>query len=206
MGNRLDAPPEYYRDACDCILEMAVKLAHVVWRKLLPSERESADDALNQTCFELLIHENYSLANKLLRFAHSVLKKHASEKHRLMFLVNLAQSYKWLNDDEECQKLLEKEDWSAKGSEFRLCVSVLREQYDETVGIMKQLGKDGPIRAEDYREWPVFREARKEKVFQDGYRDVFGEDMKLGESLIPVKLKDFEEFVESLVAQKVDKE
>lgn len=206
VGNRLDAPPEYYRDACDCILEMAVKLAHVVWRKLLPSERESADDALNQTCFELLIHENYSLANKLLRFAHSVLKKHASEKHRLMFLVNLAQSYKWLNDDEECQKLLEKEDWSAKGSEFRLCVSVLREQYDETVGIMKQLGKDGPIRAEDYREWPVFREARKEKVFQDGYRDVFGEDMKLGESLIPVKLKDFEEFVESLVAQKVDKE
>lgn len=43
-------------------------------------------------------------------------------------------------------------------------------------------------------------------MFQDGYRDVFGEDMKLGESLIPVKLKDFEEFVESLVAQKVDKE
>lgn len=206
VGDKLGAPPAYYRSACDCILEMGVKLTHVVWRKLLPNDREPADDALNQTCFELLIHENYKLANELLRFANTILKKHASERHRLMFLVNWAQSCKWLGNEKECQSLLDKEDWSAKGPEFRLCVSVLREKYDETVAIMKQFGKDGPVKAEDYREWPIFRKARKESVFQTGYKDVFGEEMKLGESVIALKSSDLKGFVESLVTQKVEKD
>lgn len=206
VGDKLGAPPAYYLKACDCILEMAVKLTHVVWRKLLPNDRESADDALNQTCFELLIHENYALANELLRFANTVLNKHASERHRLMFLVNWAQSCKWLDNDKECQVLLDKEDWSAKGPEFRLCVSVLRERYEEAVAIMVQLGKDGPLKAEDYRDWPMFRKARKERAFQDGYQAVFGEEMKLGESLVPVKAKDVQEFLESYIKQKSEKD
>src|SRR5207244_3473281 len=46
VGDKLGVPSVYYRAACDCILEMAVKLTHVVWRKLLPNEREPADNAL----------------------------------------------------------------------------------------------------------------------------------------------------------------
>jgi hypothetical protein len=206
VGDSLGAPAKYYRSACDCILEMAIKLTHVVWRKLLPSDRESADDALNRTCFELLVHENNKLANEILRFAIHVLKKHASEKHRLMFLVNYAQSFKWLNQDRECQSILEKEDWSAKSPDFRLCVSVLREEYGDAVAIMKQLGKDGPVKAENYREWPVFRNARKDKVFVDGYKEIFGEEMRVGESLMPAKEIDIKEFFDSLEAQEVEKE
>ena len=204
VGDRLGAPPDYYRKACDCILEIAVKLTHVVWRKLLPDNREQADEALNQTCFELLMHENNALANELLRFANEILKTHASERHRLMFLVNWSQSFKWLGKDEECQKLLNKEDWSAKGPEFRLCVSVLREDYQDAVSIMKEFGNNGPINAEDYREWPLFRRARKEIEFQQAYTEIFGEEMKLRESLIPVKAKDIQEFFEGLIQQKAN--
>jgi len=204
VGDKLGAPPDYYRGACDCIVEMAVKLTHVVWRKLLPDDREAADDALNQTCFELLLHENNSLAYELLRFACAILKKHASERHRLMFLVNWAQAGKWLGKEDECQNLLNKEDWSAKGPEFRICVAVLREKYDEAVSIMKQLGDSGPVRAEDYREWPLFRKARRDQQFQDGYKEVYGEEMQLGESLIPVKADDLKEFFDGLLKQNAD--
>jgi len=201
VGDKLGAPPEYYRDACDCIVEMSVKLTHVVWRKLLPNDREAADDALNQTCFELLLHENFSLAYELLRFAYTILKKHASERHRLMFLVNWAQAGKWLGKEKEFRTLLSKEDWSAKGPEFRICVAVLRDDFDEAVSIMKQLGNSGTMRAEDYREWPLFRRARKSESFQEGYKEVFGEEMQLGESLIPVKADDIEGFFEGLLKQ-----
>lgn len=205
VGDKLGAPPDYYRGACDCIVEMAVKLTHVVWRKLLPNDREAADDALNETCFELLLHENNSLAYELLRFANAILKKHASERHRLMFLVNWAQAGKWLGKEDECQNLLNKEDWSAKGPEFRIGVAVLREKYDEAVLIMKQLGDSGPVRAEDYREWPLFRKARRVKEFQDGYKEVFGEEMKLGESLIPVKADELKQFLDGLLKQNADR-
>ena len=209
LPHRLDSyvPPEYYRRACDCILEMAIKLTHVVWRKLLPNDREAADSALNATCLELLIHENYSLAKNILGFACNVIKKHSSEKFRLMFLVNLAQSLKWSGTEDECQRLLKQEDWTAKGLEFRLCVSVLLENYEEAVAIMRQIGRSGDLlNAEAYREWPVFRKARKERVFQDAYRDVFDEEMKLGESLVLSKMTDLQEFFKNTIAKRVGKE
>lgn len=201
VGQKLEVPPDYFRAACDCIVEFAVKLTHVVWRKLLPLDRKAADSALNQTCFELLIHENFLLAHELLRFATLILKKHASERYRLMFLVNLAQSLKWLDREAECRALLEKEDWTAKGLDFQLCVSVLQEKYSDSVAIMRQIGKDGFVNADAYRDWPIFRKARKDNTFQEGYKDVFGEEMQLGESVLPLKLSDIMDYIEELLRQ-----
>ena len=187
MGDRLGVPPKYYQSACDCIAEISVKLTQVVWRKLLPEDLEAADVSLINTTFELLLHENFTLAHELLRFANGILKKHASERNRLILLVNWAQACKWMNNDSECQELLNKEDWSAKGSEFRLCVAVLREKYEEAVVAMKEIGNDGAIRAQDYREWPMFRKAREDVRFQDGYKEVFGEEMKRGRECVDVE-------------------
>lgn len=199
VGQKLGVPPDYFRTACDCILEIAVKLTHVIWRKLAPEDRENADDALHQTCFDLIVHENYTLSNELLCFASHVLKKHATERNRLMFLVNCAQSYKWLGDDKKCYKLLATEDWTAKSPEFRLCVSVLCEKYEEAISTMKQIGSGGGVTAQDYLEWPIFRKARKVKMFQDGFEEVFGKEMRLDESLPRLKASGMKEFLEGMI-------
>lgn len=204
VGDKLDAPSQYYRDACDCISEMAVKLTHVVWRKLLPNDRESADNSLNDTCFEFILHEHYQLAHELLRFSSDVLKKHATERHRLMYLVNWAQVCKWLGNHDECRKLLKNEDWSAKGQDFQICVAVLLEEYERAVQIMKSIGRDGIITAEAYRDWPMFRLARKEQSFLDGYRETFGEDMKIGENVVPVSKEQLREFLETLTTNRLN--
>ena len=197
-GDKLDAPPDYFRSACDCILEMGVKLTHVVWRKLLPNDRENADNALNQVGFELIVHENYRLADELLRFSSTIIKTHATERHRLMFLVNWAQAVKWLGDNEKCKTLLEKEDWSAKGQEFQICAYTLLEEYDKTIDLMRAIGRDGPVKAEDYREWPIFRLARKEESFTNAYQEVFGEEMNIGEHVVPVTQKQLEDFLSTV--------
>lgn len=198
VGNQLGAPPDYFRSACDCILEMGVKLTHVIWRKLLPDSRESADDALNTTGFELVVHENFSLAKELLRFSSSVIKKHATERHRLMFLVNWAQACKWNGDDGQCNDLLKREDWSAKGQEFQICAYALMENYEKTVDLMRSIGTDGPVKAADYREWPIFKKARREPSFVAAYKEVFGEEMRTGEHVVPVTQKQLEDFLETI--------
>lgn len=202
VGDKLDAPPKYYREACDCIIEIAVKLTHVVWRKLLPTDRELADEALNQTGFELIVHGNYALAYELMRFACDVPKKHASERHRLMLLVNWAQSCKWLNRNEECIAMLSKEDWSAKGLDFQICVAVLRDDFVKTVELMKEIGKDGSVKADAYRDWPIFRLARKEEIFLAGYKETFGEEMQIGErNVVPLQQSQLEDFLKTIAGE-----
>ena len=166
LGERLTVTPEYYQSACDCLAEIGVKLAHVIWRKLLPNEREGADDSLNDTCYELIVKDNFVLAIELLEFATAVLKKFASERHRLTFLLNLAQAYKWKGDEHKCDELLAREDWSATGDDFRLCLAVLKEDYDQAATLMGIMGPEGIISEASYRDWPVFRKAREREEFQ----------------------------------------
>lgn len=198
LGDKLEVPHAYFKGACDCLLEIGVKLTHVIWRKLLPDDRSNADEALNSTCFELLLHDNHRLANELLYFATEVLKTFASEQSRLTFVINRAQALKWLGNDEECVKLLDQFDWTAKLPQFQLCVAVLKEEYEAAVVIMKQMGKDGPVTDENYLMWPVFRKARKNELFQRSFQEIFGREMEMAESVVPIEKGDIEEFFESL--------
>jgi hypothetical protein len=71
---------------------------HVLWRKLLPEDRENADKNLNHISYELINHRRYDFACALLDFACETLKQYSSEWHELAFIVNRAQGYKWKGD------------------------------------------------------------------------------------------------------------
>lgn len=49
VGTELDLPPAYLRHAFNVLFEISVKLAHVLWRKFQPNDREKADVSLNNT-------------------------------------------------------------------------------------------------------------------------------------------------------------
>src|SRR5207244_5851263 len=112
-GKTLGIDEDYFREAYRCIFEIGVKLAHVLWRKLAPSDKETADRILNEISFELIARENFEMARRLLDFAMCVLKEYGSEQHRRIFLINRAQAYKWLGDQSKALEILEAEDWSA---------------------------------------------------------------------------------------------
>ncbi len=183
VGVKLEVSKSYYSAACDCLIEIGVRIAHGVWRKLKKENMVDADKALFCACFDLLEYSIFSLAHQLLEYAHE-LKKHSSEQQRLMFRINLAQAKKWLGRETECRSLLEGQDWSATSRDFRMCVAVLREDYEQAVAIMKQIGDESDeLTSDNYLNWPVFRKARSEPVFQSGYREVFGKEMELGQTI-----------------------
>ena len=176
VGTELTITRAYIVQAYECLVEVGVKLAHVLWRKLVPNERDSADNDLIRFCLELMVENRHGLARKLLDFGTCVLEKWDSEVNRLLFVVNRAQAHKWLNDEAECQKILEAEDWSAVDDRLALGVAVLRDDVDKAVVLMWKL-KDSPLVPKDsYRLWPIFKRFRKTAQFIGAYKAIFGED------------------------------
>lgn len=155
---------------------MGVKLAHVLWRKLVPEERADADNLLISFSLDLMNENRHGLAKKLLDFAACVLKKWDSEINRLLFVVNRAQVHKWLDDESTCQKILANEDWSAVDDRLSLGVAVLKDDVDKAVALMRKLGESPLVPKDSYRQWPIFRRFRKTPQFMKAYRETFGEE------------------------------
>ncbi len=191
-GDRLNITQQYFTSAHQCIFEIGTKLGHVLWRKLFPDEREAADAHFIRITYDLLENNKLELAIRLLDFACNEIKKYASEANQLTLVVNRAQAYKWNGDPDRCKKIMRAVDWSAKGDQFKLADAVLAENWPVAAKVMRRIGKNGAVDQNDYRDWPLFREWRKEDLFLQTYLEVFGEpfaqhSVKTHETSAPVE-------------------
>ncbi|MDE2128631.1 MAG: hypothetical protein KGJ74_03065 [Betaproteobacteria bacterium] len=177
-GGRLDVPQKYFENASDCIYEIGVKLGHVLWRKMLPEERKKADSHLLRITYDLIDTGRYQLAIRILEFIISGIKKFHSEEMELMFIVNLAQAYKWSGAPEKCASVMDLKDWSAKSEQFKLANAVLAEDWGQASIIMRRISKVGVVSEDNYRDWPLFREWRKQPKFLESYKIVFGKEFE----------------------------
>ena len=176
LGNVLTVNKEYFVNAVDCIMEIGIKLGHVLWRKLQPNQLGAADESLHLISYDLLVDEKYKLAKTLLQFATDTLKKHSSDSIRRMNLINLAIAHYYTGKKETASKILDSQDWSACEDKFKLAVSVLRDNYSEAEKVMKKIWKRGEVSREAYSTWPLFRKFRESKEFLRTYKKLFGED------------------------------
>jgi hypothetical protein len=182
QGKELIINKEYFKSSYDCVFELAVKLAHVLWRKLLPDETESADQTLNDICYDLIEDDQYNLSIALLDFATETIKKHHSDESRRTFIINRAQAYKWKGNNTKSISILSKEDWSATSEKFKLAEAVLKDEFSRAADIMRELGPDGKLNKSVYRDWPLFKEFRKSPEFQKAFHDVFKESFNKPDS------------------------
>lgn len=174
VGKRLQADKKYLRQSYEVLYEIGIKLSQVLWRKLSPSDLEKAESSLSHFTYELLIEENYRLAKNLLDFACCTLKKWDSEGSRLVYVVNRALAYKFSDDNETCQKILESEDFSACGDNYQLCVAVLKDDFEKAKMLMVRIGSTGSVSEVDYAEWPCFKDFRSSDEFISAFTEVFG--------------------------------
>lgn len=178
-GERLDVSQDYFEISHQCMYEIGVKLGHVLWRKLFPNERDAADASLISIGYELIDNGDYELAIRILDFSCTEIKKFSNEARQFTLIVNRAQAYKWHGDDEKCRHILSSIDWSAKGNSFKLANAVLTEDWGNAAGLMKIVGATGSVRKADYQDWPLFKDFRKQKVFLETFRQVFGENFEI---------------------------
>jgi hypothetical protein len=174
-GKQLWVSQSYFRNATACIYEIGIKLGHVLWRKLLPEERESADGSFINLTYELLVNEKYDMAKLLLDFAFRDFTEFSNEVRMLSLLINRAQAYKWSGDSEKCAEIMGSIDWSARSDHLRLASYVLAEQWEDSSKLIRKMGASSEIRSTDYRDWPLFKELREQPQFREAYKDVFGD-------------------------------
>jgi hypothetical protein len=174
VGKRLKADKKYLRKSYETLYEIGLKLSQVLWRKLSPNEIEKAEKSLSHFIYELLIEENYTLAQNLLDFACCTLKKWGSEGDRLVYVINRALAYKFSENNEKCLSILSSQDWSACGDNYNLCVAVLQDDFTKAKKIMLRIGDSGSVNEIDYAEWPCFKEFRTTDEFVSSFTEIFG--------------------------------
>lgn len=199
LGEKLKVTPVYFRECYNVLFEIGVKLGQVIWRKLLPDELEDADDHLNHVCFELLKKGHNKLALNLLTFATETLKKHHNQEMMCIFTINKSLAYYLSGKKEEASKIISEHDWSATNDKFRLAVSVLSEDFETALRLMKSIGNNNEgIPKEAYQEWPLFSVFRKRKDFQKTFKEIFKEEFLFFEK----KPKSIEEIADEIKKMK----
>ncbi|WP_223538756.1 hypothetical protein [Pseudomonas sp. BF-R-12] len=183
VGDRLEISPKYYRQACECVIEIGLKLNQVIWRKILPEDLMAAESSFIDTTYDLLISKQYELAERILELSKERNFAKVDTESRLLILINLAIALKGQEKHKDCESLLSSEDFSALSQRFKLANMVLMEKYEEASILMKKIGKDGEIRESHYREWPLFRWFRETDWFKSAFETVYGIKFTVTENL-----------------------
>jgi hypothetical protein len=191
-GKLLGVPPEYFDRAFEVLFEIGVKLSHVLWRKLIESERQRADQNLLDITYRLICEERYRLAIVLLDFAVDVLPKHYSEDYRLRFVFNRAQAYKWSGDEDQARAKIQDEDLSAAKPTFKLAAACIYDDVDSAIEQIREMGKSGDLGIPELRQWPIFKRVRTDQKFAQAVAEVFGEPLLREEvdAKVPVTVED----------------
>lgn len=167
----------YFIECYYVLYELTVKLTITIWCKLMPWELDEIDKELNNICFDLLNLKEYKLADKLLDFACSQ-KKFSNNENKYIFIINKSLS-KYLQWEKEIAKnIIWCTDWSAFWDDFKLAVSIINENYNESYKLIKKIWLNWDIDKNAYIEWPLFNEIKKEKDFRKTYEEIFWESYK----------------------------
>lgn len=178
-GSKLSVSPEYYQEACDCIAEIGVKLGQVLWRKLVPTDLDGADNSLINVTYDFLVSRDYDLCLTLCKLCEIPAIKNSCLEHEYYLKLNQAIALKGLERKNEMDRLLKSVDWSVLSEKFKLANLVLIEDWEEAKNIMIKIGPKGDILKQFYRDWPLFRWFRKTDQFKSAYLEVFGEEYKI---------------------------
>ncbi|MDL1989052.1 MAG: hypothetical protein LWX08_15710 [Deltaproteobacteria bacterium] len=176
VGSKLKLSTEYLFNSCNLIIEVILKLGQTIWRKLLPQELEEADKQLISIQYDFLRQSDWRCAIMAGDYAVS-LPNYASTVNSIILMINHIIALKNCKLDDQVNKLLDSQDWSALCNDFRIAEKVLREDYDAALDIMEKIGMKGDFIDEHaYHVWPLFREFRQTEQFLKGYKKVYGYD------------------------------
>lgn len=196
-GSQLMVDKNYFEHAFKTLYVVGIKLtqmlAHTVYDKQYSNDYESIDKILISNVYELIAEELYDVAISVSEFAHD--DKFIGPRHnghdRCFILLNYAQAYKWNGQDDKCQMLLAATDCTTWKDDLLIPKLTLEGKFDEVYEKMRTVGdKSDILTPESYRQWPIFKEIRREKQFAEVFKEIFGEELETS-----IQWKVFDDFI-----------
>ena len=182
-GNKLTIDKYYFEKAYKTLYKISILLTQMLLRvkylnKIGFEISSDVDKILINNVFDLISDQLYDVA---IDVSETILenKKFVHNAFDREYLVlNYAQAYKWNGNVARCLDILKKEDWSAFTNELLIPRYALEDNYTEVYKRMRELGNcNQHITISAYREWPIFKDLRKEKEFEQVFAEIFGEEL-----------------------------
>lgn len=184
IGSKLFADDSYFEDSYKLLYEMSVMMTQILLNKLYigtyTSDTGVRDKILIGNIYELISEKLYDVAINVSMFARDGKSFKRNNKDRTYIELNLAQAYKWSGQNDKCLAVLRDLDTSAMNYDLQIPKKVLEGNYDEVYMMMKSLGSGSDILTKEaYREWPIFKEIRKQENFKIVFEKIFAEKLIL---------------------------
>jgi hypothetical protein len=181
IGTSITIDAKYIKSSWEVIFSAGVILTHMIGKSIYYKNHDKEtriipDSLLINTSVESIGNQQYAAAISILDYANKLTL--SNKELDMIVLVNLAQSHRWRGKKDECSRLLDKEDWNMYSSNFKLCVSVLREDLNAFKKSLKISYNEGTIGLIDLINWPIFQSIKQNQEFCDAINEVFGEEIK----------------------------
>ena len=136
------------------------------------------DNILITCVFDLIVDKQYEIAINVSNFVSDSKTFCHNNKDKAFIELNLAQAYKWSGNSFECKKVLDSMDDSIMINDLRIPKLTLEDRFEDVYPLMISVGDRSEIlKKESYREWPIFKEIRKEEEFADTFKKIFNEEL-----------------------------
>ena len=177
IGTKLDCSKEYLDQTYEIMYEVIVKLGQTIWRKVFgksSKNKELADTYLIHLLFELLCNEQYKLAVNIGEFAIEQ-RSISNDFRKRMMLINLCLAYKYSNEIDKCNKLLDSYDWSSVQDVFQLALVCIKDEHEAACRLIKSLinSKSELVTESALHSWPLFKVLKEQQSFKEMYEELF---------------------------------
>ena len=176
-GEKLGITTEYFKRAYDEILIAGVVIIQSCWRKWMKDDLENADTSLINSILELLLREEWSVAEKIGLFSKDIKVSNAASRYVLN--INYCQSLKWQGKKAELNKELDRFDESNLSPRFRVAMSALKSDKDAFYKHIEKAIAIEELAEEDFRHWPLFRELRQDDEYAGRVKKAFSKKSKV---------------------------
>ena len=174
IGKRLVCDEEYIRKSVDVLMDAGVRLIAVCWHKLFKDDVRDICRTVNEISMFLISHGYNRAASWILEGMLERFQKTAPVDLRMMMVVNLANAYKKMNQADQMESALAREDWTVSSESFKICVASIKEDVDEVIKRLPIVRMTGEIGIEDIIEWPAFDAVRSHEAFVAAVESEFG--------------------------------
>lgn len=170
-GREIDIKDKYFNSRIDEFFIAGIILLQNCWRKWKKNDLDTADTCLINVMYEMLLEEKWMATERLGIFSREC-KVH-NTANRLYLDINYCQSLKWQKKSSDLEKELVAFDVSNLRPKYIIALHALksdREGFYENIG--KAIIVDEMVK-ENFIEWPLFRELRKDRTYEDRINDAF---------------------------------
>ncbi len=175
-GSQVSISEEYFTNIYEELLVAGTMIMQGCWRKWEKDALNLADTELISDIYGALSEERWKVAERLGIFSKEF--KMSNERNRLYLDINYCQSLKWQNKERELKKEIENFDISILSPKYVVAIAALKSDKKKFYENIEKAIKVDEMEKEDFMEWPLFRELRKDPDYEENINKLFNSSQK----------------------------